>query len=55
MRKLIRILQKAESVGEKVETLVQYPSQARAVSLLSSLKESRTRGSLVLVPQEPKI
>ena len=44
MRKLIRILQKPEVVGEKVETLAQYPSQAHTVNLLSSLKESRTRG-----------
>ena len=44
MRKLISILQKSEVVGEKVETLAQYPSQAHTVNLLSSLKESRTRG-----------
>ena len=31
MRKLIRIRQKPEVVGEKVETLAQYPSQAHTI------------------------
>lgn len=54
MRKLIRILQKAEVIGETVKTLVQYPSPSQDVYLLWSLTESRTRCSRVSVPRNWK-
>lgn len=51
MGKLLRTLQKAEVTGEKVKTLVQYPSQALQVSLLWSSKQRETQ---VLLPRNEK-
>lgn len=54
MRKLTRIFQKAEVMGETVKTLVHYPTQAQDSNVLLCLKELRTRGSRVSAPRNEK-